>query len=147
MALDGTSPASGFAKLVDSLPKLDARQERIRRLAKFERENSERIKAIGILLGSLDASAAGMTMRSQFAEVEFPKSEQEKDAWTNREIEHGWSSEASLLAKRDGISSEEAQVRIDANRATQVPAKIEPQAGDFLSGFGSKIGRRAAKPA
>jgi hypothetical protein len=142
-AIDGAAPSSGFSKLVDSLPKLEAREEHLRRLTHLETQvAAPRIAAILTELGSLDVDAKGLRMKVEFSDVEFPKTEDEKTKAMERKLKHGLASAAQILAKEAGISEDEAQARIDENmskRATQPQDQSQP--GPLR--FGGRIGQRA----
>ena len=139
-AIDGAVATSGFSKLVDSLPKLEARREHLRRLRHIETQvAAPRIVSILTKLGSLDEDAVGLRMRVKFADIEFPKTEDEIDKEIARDIKYGFSSAAQILAKREGISVDEAESRIQENNARR-PA--EPQQAAQFPRLGGLIGQR-----
>jgi hypothetical protein len=114
-------PESGFAKAVASLPKLEARNERIEQLEMFEGELLwPRLGAsIDFLGGHLPRPASSYVMRTQFSEIEFPRTTQEITTEGEFRLKHGLDSPASMLAQERGISEEEAQEIVDKNKATQ----------------------------
>jgi hypothetical protein len=148
-SLDGASPASGFAKLVDSLPQIKAREERITRLVHLEEQvAAPRLISVLIALGKLDPRAKDLRLRVRFADVEFPKTETESNARDDFDLKHGLTTAAKILAKREGISEQEAEALVEANReANKVtqPQPEQPQQRGF--GLGRRVGRaRSATP-
>ena len=148
-AIDGAAPASGFAKLIDSLPKIEARNERVRRLVQAEQQVAwPRIGAILRYLGKLSVDPTKLKMRVEFAGIEFPETADETAQKQEHEFKHGLSSPAEVLAKRLGITVEEAQVKIDERRAKmpQQPAEAGAVAGmaQKPSRFGDVIRQRKA---
>jgi hypothetical protein len=131
-SMDAAAAVSGFAKVVDSLPKLEARAERVRRLKAMEEQEAwPRIRAIGIMLGELPPEVAQLKLQVSFADVEFPLSEDEKTSRLDREVKHGLTSVVRELAKRDGISLEEAEQRLKENtekNATVIQQPPNPMA-------------------
>ena len=145
-SIDGAAPASGFAKLVDSLPKLEARNERVRRLKHLEEQvAAPRILSVLVTLGKLPREALGLRMRVTFPEIEFPTTEQEKTARVDREIKIGLTTAAEELAKRNRISVSEAENLLESRQEQIEAQKPQPQAGPppGASGFGSRIGMTA----
>ncbi len=153
-SIDAASAASGFAKLVDSLPKLEARQERIRRLMHMEQHVAwPRERAILVRLGRLDKSVMKMRLRAQFADVEFPETPDETAKKLETDIKYNLTTPAKILAKRTGVSLEEAQTIIDENAAANSKSVQQPPApgvgglfGGMASGprLGGMIGQRGA---
>lgn len=120
--------ASGFAKLVDSLPKVEAREERIARLQAAEAQVAwPRLAAIGSSLGLISGSVEQLSqlrMHTEFAPLEFPLSVPEQAQKDEHEIKHGLTTPARILAKRRGITIEEAEAEVNANLG------IDPDAED-----------------
>ncbi len=143
------APASGFAKFIDSLPKLESRDERARRQQSYEEQiAAPRIGAIGIALGTLDPVVKQMTMRARFADVEFPRTEAERAQRIDVDLRNGLSSPARILAKEEGITVEEAQGRVDENVAAMPqPAQPQPQGGGILGqlALGERIRRQSSQ--
>ena len=111
-ATDGTAPASGFAKLVDSLPKIEARDERAARFKRAEEKDGwPRIGAIMKRKGLL-ANPEAYNMRVTFSEMAFPRSVDEDIKEAEHNYKHGISSPARDLAKEEGLTMEEAEERI-----------------------------------
>lgn len=123
-ATEGTGPQSGFAKLVESLPKIEARTERIRRLKHMEEQYAwPRIASIGKYLGKFSTDVSGLRMRVEYADIEFPRTPDEVSKQQEHEFKYGLSSPAAVLAKRLGITEEEAAEKIAENKQS---GKIEP---------------------
>ena len=127
-SLVDVGPESGFAKAVASLPKMEARNERIEQLEIFESEEVwPRIGASADWLGGIfSAPASTWVMKTEFSEIEFPKNAQETTTEGEYRIKHGMDSPASLLAAEQGITEEEAQMIID-KRAAAAPKPQEAQ--------------------
>lgn len=124
---EGASPQSGFAKLVDSLPKIEAREEKIPRL-QLQEENVAwpRLASIGMWVGRLDESVKKMRMKAQFADVEFPQNAQEETAREQHDIDNNLTSAVEILMKRHGITEEQAIERLEKNREHN-KAKVQAQ--------------------
>jgi hypothetical protein len=117
-AIDAQGPQSGFAKLVDSLPKIEARQERIKRLKAMEEQYLwPRVGSILVYLGKLPEAAKKLRMRVKFSDVTFPKTIDEQIKEEDQEIKLGLTTAAKILMKRDGITMEEAEAQIEENKA------------------------------
>jgi hypothetical protein len=130
-AIDGVSPASGFAKLVDSLPKLEARKERGKRLKAIDdRIAYPRNAAILIWAGQLIPEAKNMVCDTQFAELEFPRTVSEEVEKARFEIETGVLTHAELLAEKKGISVEQAEEILEERKGETVEGDdTKPQGG------------------
>ena len=112
----GKSAASGFSKLVSSLPKIEARQERAKRCAYLEEhELAPRIVAIGIATGDLDAVAAKMQMRVDYPDIEIQRTSQERQIDYTVDLALGLTTPAKIMSDEDGIDIEEAEAAIEAN--------------------------------
>jgi len=146
-AIDGSGPESGFAKLIDSLPKIEARQERIRRLVSMEQRAWPRIGAILRYLGKLPGDPTKLKLRVEFADVEFPRTVAEEAQAQEHEFRHGLSSPAEVLMKRLGITREEAEGRLTENKGKgaeqgeEQPGVEQPQKEGR---FGALIRKRKA---
>jgi len=127
-AIDGSGPQSGFAKLVDSLPKLEARDERVRRLTAMEQRLSwPRIGSILKYLGKLSGDPSKLKLRVEYADVEFPRTVAEEAQAQEHDFKHGLSTPALVLAKRMGITEEQARELIDERKGQQPQAQPEGQ--------------------
>lgn len=139
-ATEGTGPESGFAKLVSSLPKLEAREERLKRLRYMEEVRSwPRIGSILRYLGKIDFDPTQLKLRVGFADVEFPKTVDEETKRDEHDFKHGLRTPADVLSDKLGISTEEAQEKIDENK--QRAPQQQPEGGGFRPMFGQRIGR------
>lgn len=112
---------SGFAKLIENLPKIRKRQKRKRRYAANERRLYPRIAAILIRQGRLNASAQRLKLRVKFADESVPESVDEMTRREEHEFKHGLSSPVRVLSEREGISIEEAEEKIAANKRRSQP--------------------------
>ena len=138
-AIGGTSPASGFAKMVDSLPKIEARTDRIRRLTTIEEEILwPRIGAVGRYLDKLPSGVEKLRMRARFADVDFPMQIDETIKEDEHRIKHGWTTDAKLYAERNGVSLEEAEKLVEENLS-----KTKPQPGEQQPGQPQQSERRS----
>ena len=124
---DNTRQAqSGFAKLVESLPKLEARDEHTARLARLERRLAwPRMCSILVYLGKLDESARKMSLVTQFDEISMPQTPQEEVPKNQFDLDNGLTTRAELMAKDTGMTIEEARDRVLAN--LQENAQTKPQ--------------------
>lgn len=125
-ALAPQGPESGFAKLIDSLPKLAARDELAGQM-KHSEENLlwPRLGSIAKFTGAIP-NADKLKMQVTYAGVTFPRTVAEETQQDEHDFRHGLSSPAEKLAKRDGIPIEEAEERISKNRmSVQVRAQVE----------------------
>lgn len=126
-AIEGQTAASGFAKLVDSLPKIEAHNDAVVRFKRIEEKILwPRIGAIGIHLDAFDESVKVLRMRSTFSGLDLPREIAEVIQDEEYQLKHGFTTEAELLAKRDGISLEEAQAKIEENKSS---GRTEPEPG------------------
>jgi hypothetical protein len=129
-SMDQAAAMSGFAKVVDSLPKIEARAERWRRVKYMEEEEAwPRHRAIGLHLGALDASVNKMKLRAQCAGVEFPQSEDERAKKLDTDTKYNLTSIIHELAEREGITEEEAKERFKQNAADNESVRPAPMSG------------------
>ena len=130
-SVEGTGPQSGFAKLVDSLPKMEARADRIRRLKDIEeRLLWPRIGAVGKYLGVFPDGIEQLHMRTKFGAVEFPKTADERIKDEDQDIKLGHTTPAKLYAEKHGVSLDEAEQAIEENKQTAPaapPAQQQPE--------------------
>jgi hypothetical protein len=144
-ALGGSSPESGFAKLIDSLPAIKKRAERERHFKQMEESRLwPRLASQLIYLGKLPPTAKDARLRVEFSPIEIPRSVIERTTEEEHDIKHGMTTPARLLAKRLGISVAEAQAQIDENKkAAPTPAEAAaPGQGreEMRKRFGGGIG-------
>lgn len=128
---------SGFAKLVDSLPKLEQREERLARLKATEaRVAWPRLAAIGSAIGQFTAPVeqlAKLTLRTEFSPIEFPQTVQERAVSEDHDIRHGLTTPARILAKRRGIPIADAVAEVNENLGIDPESSADAagtQAGD-----------------
>jgi hypothetical protein len=128
-SLSGNAPQSGFAKAVDSIPKLEKREKAAERFSRIEETVLyPRIAAVGARIGKLPAPEVMARHRLQvkFEDVEFMRTVDERIREEEHDLKHGFRSPAEILAARDGIDVESAQARIDENKG-RVPSPEQPQ--------------------
>ena len=127
-----TAAQSGFAKLVDSLPKIEARSERTTRLKATEaRVAWPRIGAVGSALGRFTKpleQLSRLTLHTEFAPLEFPTSVDERTREEEHDIRHGLTTAAKILAKRRGISIDEAEAEVNLNLGVDPEADADAAA-------------------
>jgi hypothetical protein len=132
-SIDAASPASGFAKLVDSLPKIEARQDRASRFRRLEETLAwPRIASIGEFLGwpgFTKQTILTHKMVTEFSEIEFPQTIDEQIKRDDHELKLGHTTEAKLLAKKRDISTEDAEAEIEENKAAQPEAEEMDEEG------------------
>jgi hypothetical protein len=138
--IEASAPASGFAKMIDSLPKLEARSERItEQKRKEEQESWPRLGAQLEALGIIKGGARDLKLRVEFSELTFPRTVDEDTKEAEFEFKHGLDSPVEKLARESDISVEEAQDIIDKNKAaTPTPQQENGNVGRF----GQSIARR-----
>ena len=140
--VEARAPASGFAKMIDSLPKIEARAERITEQKRKEEEESwprlgAELQSLGVI-----TNAKELEMRVEFSDLAFPRTVKEETEEAEFEFKHGLDSPVEMLARKQGIDREEAQKIIDDNK----PAPEAP-GGGARGRFGQTIGKRAGSGA
>jgi hypothetical protein len=140
-SLDGTGPMSGFAKLVDSLPKIEARAERVSRLKRGEEIYAwPRNAAIGSRIGRLSTSVEDLAkhrLRVTFSDVEYPLSVDERTRAEEHDIKYNLTTPAKILAKKMGVTEELAVEIVAKNR--EANAASRPQVDEStLLGMGQQ---------
>lgn len=123
-------PLSGFAKLVDSLPKLQARAERRERAKRSEEEDMYPV--IAAILETIDPSMRALREHDlvvEYSDIEFPETVDERNNRERHDIEMGLMSRAQILARRTGMTEEEAEERISDNVGELPGADDEQQQG------------------
>ena len=147
-AFDGPGPQSGFAKLVESLPKIEAREDRIARLTRMEEQIAwPRIGAVMRYLGKLP-SAEKFSMKVEFSKIEFPRSVQERTQEEEHDFKHGLSEPAEILAQRKGITVDEAREIVGERKAAQAEQQAQnmpAQQAPLGSLFGDLARRKSSK--
>jgi NACalpha-BTF3-like transcription factor len=141
-ASDGIAPASGFAKLIDSLPKIEARKERIARLKAIEEHSAWPVNcAILVWAGVLPESAKTMKLRVQFSEIEMPKSESERSQANTTDVQLGITSPIQLIMERYGLSEEAATEAYEKNKGF-IPQPAQAPQEPVASSLGAIIAAR-----
>lgn len=146
-SIEATAAVSGFAKLVDSLPKIEARAARILRLRSMETQMAwPRICAILIWLGVLDESARQMRLVVDYPDISFPKTPEEETQEIDRDVKYNLDTPAHVLSRRRGISVEDAEKEIVKNAEINARLKAagpQPEPLSAVPPLGSLIGRRS----
>lgn len=139
-ATDAERYSSGFAKLVDSLPKIEAREERLRRLTYMEEEVAwPRIAAILTHNDVLDKAALNYRLKVEFDGVHFPMAEDERTTRHEFDLKHNLTTPAKILAFEKGITVKEAEKEIAEN--AEKNASMKPRGEEGGEGFGLGGGR------
>lgn len=116
---NGVSAESGFAKLVDSLPKIEARRERVARLKSQEEQTVwPRVASILRYLGRGDFGTVDLSKfkaQVEFDGLDFPETAQEQAAREEHDLKHNLTTRAKILAKRKCISLDEATAELEEN--------------------------------
>jgi hypothetical protein len=115
-SVEGQAAISGFAKMIDSIPKLEAREERAKRFKALEEVYAwPRIGAILEYLGKLQ-NASALRMRVEFSSIEFPLSAQERVQLEEHDLKNNLISPVELIMKKQGLTKEEAENKIEENK-------------------------------
>lgn len=129
----GKAPESGFAKVMDSLPLLDLRKARIMQVGQPVEEDLVTVETAVLSYYSGVPFPKGLGVTVEFPGPDFPRSAEEeaqerkaKREAQQIEIAMGLLSAAQILAEEEGISIEEAEERVAANRLALVPVPAEP---------------------
>lgn len=153
-SVEGQKATSGFAKVVDSLPKIEARSKRLRRQKHTEEKVAwPRICSILTWAGRLGPKARQMKLNVSFEDLTFPKTPQETKTEIETNLKHDLTTRAKIIAERENISVEEAEEVLAQNKEANQQAREEemrqqqaqfggngPGFGGF--GLGNRIGRR-----
>ncbi len=132
--MEGRQVASGFAKLIDELPKLEARESAIPQAQRNEKRQWPILRAMLQKAKRMSAKANALTLQVEYASNVVPQSPQERIAELTFEFERGITSPAEYLAEKKGITQEEAKTRIAENLAAM--KSMNPQS---LFDFGTMI--------
>jgi hypothetical protein len=128
-AFDAPAAVSGFSKLVSSLPKMEARQERATRARAIEQEELLPMMVAGFVsTGALPKEAMRLEPRVEFAPVEFPMSPSEFAQDLDTRIRYNLTTPAKELARKRGISVDAARVEIEANAEENGSTNADPAA-------------------
>lgn len=141
-SIEQQAALSGFAKVVDSLPKMEDREQRIWRLKHVEEHEAwPPQRAVLLRTRQLDAEAEKMVLKATYADVEFPQAVDERVKEEEHDLKHNFTSRAKLLAEREGITVEEAIEVLKENREqneASMPVMMDPLTGQPMKpGVGS----------
>jgi hypothetical protein len=140
-SLEGQKAISGFAKLVDSLPRLEARSERVRALTWLEEnELSPRTVAIMVETGDLDPEAKQMRLITEFEDIQFPLSPDERAKELETNFKYNLTTAAKELAEQKGISIEDAEKEIEQNKEQNGTGK--PEGDLFEKALTARVARK-----
>lgn len=148
---DAAAAASGFAKQVDSIPKIEARRERTEELARTESvyawpRLASTLHTLGLMSGSIDELSA-LHLRTRFSPMPWPENAQEMATREGHELDKKLKTLAEVIADRRGITAAEAEELL-ADRAPE--PQPEPDTGGAStpsllgSALGGIIGRRTS---
>lgn len=153
-ATEGIAPASGFAKLVDSLPKIQSREDRIMRNRYLEEEVAwPRNAAIMVQQGIAPEALLRMKMQVFFSDLEFPQTEDEKTKEADRNTKYNQSNPVEMLMQRHGLTEEAAIEKLEKNaqfnaqylKAPQTQAAPALGVPGVVSSFGGSIRQRRSR--
>ncbi|HDL49736.1 MAG TPA: hypothetical protein ENH33_07260 [Actinobacteria bacterium] len=132
-SLDQKATMSGFAKLVDSLPKIEARHSRVRRLKRTEETGLWPVLgSILIWQNKIGEEAHEMRMVTDFPDLAFPLSPEEEAKKFETDFRYNLDTPAHVLARRRGISVGDAKKAIIEN------AEINEELGVVEGKIGAK---------
>lgn len=153
-AIDQTAAISGFAKMVDSLPKIEARDDRIKRLLYLEQFVSwPRQCAVLVHLGILPKSAFGLKLRTEFDKITFPETQGERAKRIETDTKYNLTNPVDMLMKERGLTEDEAKETLlrNAQLNEEFGSKPQPQpVGGFggaqsVAQFGGSIRQRRSQ--
>ncbi len=125
----GAQAVSGFSKMVTSLPKIQARDERAKRFLYLERfVAGPRVISALLSVGDLDPEAKTMQLQVAFDKLEFPMSPDERAKDLDTRIKYGLTTPAKELAKERGITLKEAEEEIGNNMEALREQQVGPGA-------------------
>ena len=133
---DGASVSSGFSKLVESIPKMEAREGQLTRLTIMEeRVAGPRNISMLVVHGDMPEAALSYRVKVKFGGIRFPETQDERAKRYETDLDHGFVDEADLLMEREHISRNEAEERIAKNKASRpAPTPAPTQGGSFAPG-------------
>lgn len=142
-ALGNASPQSGFAKLIESLPKIEARNERESRYRLIEEQRLwPLVGEVYEETGFIRSGDAALRLSVGYSKVDMPESAQERVQLEQHELANGLTTPAGILARRTGLSAQEAEEQVQANLAAARPEQPKTR-GDIGDVLGSVVaGRR-----
>jgi hypothetical protein len=125
-SIDQSNATSGFAKIVDSLPKIEARNERLRRLKRLEEQVAwPRIASILRKQKVFPASIATTHKLSvKFSDVEVLKSPDERRTEIETDTKYHLSNPVDIIMDRMDVSREEAEEIYQHNKEVNKGGKV-----------------------
>lgn len=148
---EGQNAVSGFAKLVDSLPKLEAREDRVMRCKHMEeREAWPRNAAILVQQGLAPESILKLRMQCEFADIEFPKTEDERSKKLETDVKYHQTNPVEIMMMKYGLDEAAAIEKLEKNAMMnrQYGESARPQqpalgVPGVVSSFGGSIRQRS----
>jgi len=135
-AFEGTSPESGFAKLIDSLPLIESRQNRIQRTGRSVEEQLVSVET-AVLRFYRQPVRTDVTVDVDFGALAMPRSQEEVErvAGIKRtrqlaEIALGITTPAAIVADDEGVTIEEAQEILQERGVVETEDTADPDAID-----------------
>jgi len=118
---DQVSAASGFAKMVDNLPKLQIRDQRVKWFSLLERTQGwPRIASVLRWLGVMPGDIGRYRLQVEFKGARFPLSISERVAEEQHDLSLGITTPAKILADKANVSVDQAEAAIADNRGAEV---------------------------
>lgn len=127
-SVEQSQAQSGFAKLVENLPKIDGRKQRIKWYSIIERRSFPVVASILLWLRKVPESIKQHRLAIEYDNIEIPRSADERIREEEHDFKHGIRTPAQVLSGRAGIPVEEAQERVRENRSS-MPARSILDAG------------------
>lgn len=116
-SLQQSAATSGFAKVVDSLPKIEARREKLKRLKRLEEQVAwPRIASILRKQKIFGADIVNYKLSVKFSDIEIPKSEDEKRTELETNFKYGLANPIDVIMERYGIGRDEAEEIYEENK-------------------------------
>jgi hypothetical protein len=141
-SIDAQAATSGFSKLVDALPKIEARAARVRRLRRMESEYLwPRMCAILQWLDVLPAGTEKLRLVTEFPDVEFPQTPEEIAKELETDIKYNLDTAANVYARRHGVSVEEAEEAVKKNAEKNRELRQAEQQAGGAQGPGQMFGQ------
>lgn len=155
-SIEGNAAISGFAKMIDSLPKLEARDDRIRRLLWLEQFVAwPRQAAIMVQQNLLPKSAFRLKLKVGFDKITFPETQEERGKRLETDMQYNLTNPVDILMKEHGLSEDEAIEKLERNVRFNEQFGSKP-AGPSMGaplgvpsvagGFGGSIRQRRSQP-
>ena len=117
--LDPRAVQSGFAKIIESLPKIEARAKLETYAMKQEKREWTRRRNVYLTHGLITSARAGredLVLHTEFEGRVIPKSPDETIKLLEFDLKNHLTTPAGILSSRLNITNEEAQQKIDENK-------------------------------